>query len=337
MKKCSIYVVVIYTIAIMTVVGIFALIRTRWIDTNASFNGLSEYYSEITIGYDRELIELNQYTIIDLVQFMKEEETSFQIQKKTHSDYVLLYLHNMALDLNIVEGRGFIADDFAYKRNVALVSENYRSRVYEDEGKYFINIEGNTYEVIGIFSTVENTINSNANIILNLFSENYINSNDDIAGTYYVDTKKDNSELLYQLDRWCYIIDNGSVFTANNAERYQLMKDSLVLPIYVFYLLCLFMIVCVCYITSFWIVRSQNELFIFRLCGANRDNIITKVICVYSKNYLFSCMFVNLIMTKMVDIIDKVFVETVLYLLGMGVCMLLSLKYTNISIQKMRY
>lgn len=335
-NKYTTYFLIVYIIATLTVLYVFSIISSRWQQVNSTFDGLSKYYSDITIGHNRELIDLNQYNTMDLVDFLTRNEDAFRLQKKTNSNYSWIYVMNMAYGLDIIEGRTFEEADYSFQRNVALVSEETREKLYAIDNVYYINIADNIYEVVGIYRMDDNSINPCSDVLLSMCSENYIYTENNIEGSYYIDTQKDNKLLLNKLDEWCHVIDNGSVFEKNAEEKYQLVKDSLIISINILYMVVIFMLMCISFVTCFWLSSIKKEIFIHRLCGANPKTIIWKILKTYSQYVLVSFFIVMIFAVNRAIITDIVLVLFAIYAMGVVFCLFFSLKYVNTDIQKMK-
>lgn len=312
------------------------MISTRWQHANAAIDGLSEHYSEIVIGHDRELIELHEYTTEDLMEFLKAMETTFRLQKSTNSNYSWVYMQNMNIGLEIVSGRDFNEEDFILHRNVALVSEDMKKDACVRDGVEYIDINGNEYEIIGTFIKEENAINPNTDVFLNMYSENYIYLENNIEGTYFIDTGKDNTLLCEALDTWCYIRDKGSIFEKSVKEKYQLVKDALVIPINILYLVIAFMGLGISYITCFWMFSMKKEIFIHRLCGANSKSIIRKNLRIYSKYVLIAFISVLFLIIQFIEVDDIIKVYFIVYVIGFIHTWILSNRLAKLDMQRLK-
>lgn len=143
---------------------------TYWID----FDKPQDYLSMNHISFILDSDNGNEKFVNHIMDFLEDE--SFYLHQKTNNGYSWVISYNKDFPTKIRSGRKFNNDDYYEKRNVAMVSEVMYDSVYKQENKMYIDINGNQFEVIGIFEYEVNKVHPQSEIYLNMTSYAYDNS-----------------------------------------------------------------------------------------------------------------------------------------------------------------
>ncbi|MBE5891174.1 MAG: ABC transporter permease [Lachnospiraceae bacterium] len=251
-------------LAWMCVFVLVTLFCNRWNDSYIPKDGMSQYYEDLVLNNSEE------DSASDFIAKLEKQFNSFRIQKQNNKGYTPIYLKNMKMGLDLSEGREFTDEDFQKHSDVALVSENYLDDIYEQDGKKYIAINNDIYEVVGVFKMHTNAVNNNSEIFISMNAINYLNSNEEIGGRYYLDSY----DKISDTDLNDYDISfNDTIFQMSLKERLELVKDTMAIS-YKVYIIAVCALVCnIMLMHALWLISKAKTIWIFYICGGTTKMI----------------------------------------------------------------
>lgn len=268
-KKKNNYFFVFYNLFCSSlIVIIFVLFVNQWNDTYSTVDGLTTNYKDIVVNIS------SKCNAMDLVGDINSKGFAFRIQRQNNKGYTPIYSKNITLALNLVEGREFDCDDYEQHRNVAIISTEYLNNVYIENGEKYISVDGDLYEVVGVFEKEKNLVNDNTNIFINMLSDNYLFSNEEVNGRYLVDSNVKMDDLIIMENP---VGQNKTVFELSTRERINLVLDTVFISYKILVLGIVFVVVS--WLLSFimWLVSGKKKNMIHYICGGTEGKILKKM------------------------------------------------------------
>ena len=239
-------------------------------------NGLSNSYCSFSIGEFRDKISLNKISLIDLINYLREQNTDILLIKETETKVFGVYANKKKFTPKIVWGRTFTQNDFVGRTMSIIVSEKLINKCSKKGGKLYYQHDLIYFEVIGIFRSSTNVINQDAiayyNLSYNNKSENMLYDND-IFGNFQLDAGKKTSELVRKLDNFCSIKVTRSATDDTFFEKLQKTVSAQGITIFPIILIAILVLLNSINIASNWIENRKTEIFVRRLVGATLKKI----------------------------------------------------------------
>lgn len=206
--------------------------------------------------------------------FFKNAE-SFAIEYKLGSDVIYMVAHNYDLDLTLIDGC-FIRDvDYEDNNNVMLIREDCINYCRKEDGRLFFEVDGSSYEVIGVFEKRKNRVNPQAKIIINGLADNVFGGGTYPNGYYEVDVP---NGVMRELEKQYSIEYIASVKDKKLKTIVQETVEVLLFKPFFYWVILLFCVTVEWYLLYLWMEHSRRELLARRLCGAGRWQIVFEVL-----------------------------------------------------------
>ncbi|MGL5149828.1 MAG: ABC transporter permease [Clostridium sp.] len=222
----------------------------------------------------------------EILDYLLEEETSLMVENSKVKVGMMGYgvmVNKTAIDIPISDGRNFQKEDFLQNKNVAVIGKEAKSLTKYRDGKEYIEVYKEEFEVVGISN---NTFFKNSIILpINKIPEKYMENGvftlygDDVNSTI-VKAKEIFEDSIIMFDDE-YKVNN--TFTIKDV----LSKNEFILKNYVAIFTISLISVVIC--TAYFVEKINRELFIRQLCGANYVKFI--------KLILSKGMFISVITT----------------------------------------
>ncbi len=268
MKNKKMYLSIYLFMAAVILFGFLALIVMQWESSKRPIDGFSKRYQDITIKevYDSEMTA-NQF-VSDVFSGKKQ----VRFQKISDNGYSLVYLSGGTLPVKIVEGRNFEAADFRESRNVVLIDKEMKVHTYVVEEKRYLAINGNEYEVIGVFEQQINNIHSNSTVFVNMLAEQ-MQQEATLSGRYLLEGMS-----WYELKWVAKVLHNKTVYEIDKNVRWKMVQDTLILPIKIVVIGVVFCFAGFLYMVFMWLNEMNSLMDISILCGATTAKIYMEMI-----------------------------------------------------------
>lgn len=271
-------------------ISIFILITVMNVITIKSNLSKSDIYSPNAV----EIYVLNTKSKTKLEKFIEEiiiedgDLLTINLPSDIDKSYSVCGVkvgQNYNFNISLVNGEKISIQELNKANNLAIVSENIKEEIYNDEDGSYINYLGNIYRVIGI-SKSDNTASKNAELYINL-------------NTIYGNEKISQSALDYN-----YIYDSG-IGTKNYIEKlknrllneekigiqYNMILKDIDLLMYSIkinktFIICLVLLILVVMLTvlnilTYWMECEKKELSIRRLLGATKFQVALRIVKKY--------------------------------------------------------
>lgn len=216
MKPKDIFMSTYIIITLSIVIIITALLCNQWIYSYIPSDNLSADYKEYEINSTK------NESMEGLIAYMQSNCDKFRLQKQVSDEYAGIYMKDYKLNLKLIEGREFTKEDFEQNKDVVMIAEECLKDTYKGGSKRYITIQEKIYEVIGVFSKDKNTINQNTNAFINMSSKQFLKTNTEVTGTYYLDCKQDLHDLLAEKYN---IKENNTIYDLSYAKHFERVKD----------------------------------------------------------------------------------------------------------------
>lgn len=264
------------------------LVRSFIDARNAPF-GLSDKCISFTLKRADETSN-QAVTIPDLISQINND-VPFALIKKDYFPYCGIYFNGNDFSPNIIDGRNFNEDDFINHQNVALVSSEAESNCTEEDGIKIISVNNINYEVIGVFQKNPNTINRDAEIYYNLFSENVLNYENNAYGQYIIDTVEPIKNTVTDISELGNV-STDMPYTTGLWDSLEIAISAQAYSLIVIVLIALMIALNSISVSAFWIEKRRKEFFIRKLTGARSIQINMLLIrdywLVLTASYVFS-------------------------------------------------
>lgn len=312
-KIKEIFLIVFIFLVSFLVEALLTVSINQWNSTYIPVDRLSENYKDIVINTTED------YDIYGLITTINSNFASVRLQKQTNKGYTPIYANGMSLGMDLVDGREFTENDYALNRNVALISAEYELNVYTENNKKYISIDNNPYEVIGIFIKDENSIWQESNVFINMLSENYMFSDAEIKGRYFLDSNTDIDNSI--LKKYNFGL-NKTVYEFNFSERIDLVKSSFFLPCTVMLLAFFLLLLSRLFTFSLWLISQKKTIFVKYICGGTKTKISNGLYrdwMFLSSTGIFLSVFFSLYTMDNKQFFYLIVMEMLIYILFSGV------------------
>lgn len=280
-KVDSFIIIIIMTVSLIGVNIIF----------NILFNGYTEskqtaLFSDKNIGISLEFKkEISKNEINEIIKKINEDKIPFAFSKQTalqgelfETIITLDHTNNPNMyDYKIKKGRNISKDDIENNRNVIVISSNYKDFFYKKDNKDFIDIDGISYEIIGI--TENNLANDwyNLKAITPYNFKNGLDMLDTSLINFY--TSKD-TQILKDISSNIEHIQYGSLTKLSIAK----IIENMIPEINYYFILSMLSLINLCLFSILFIKKRQPILNVLRAVGYNKrqaGNYILKqlIIC----------------------------------------------------------
>ncbi len=179
-------------------------------------------------------------------------------------------------NMPMIQGRFFEKDDFAENSLVAVVGKNVED-TYTEDGKNYVQVKGQEYQVIGTIGYDGDTAFDNY-VFVPLFS-----CTDEMLNLYTIDffseditieeILRDSQEMLKRTDSKLEQLAE----TANFADTVAIDFDAV--GYFIGLLVCY--VLCIILISYQWLMIQRRELCIRRLLGASQGQVVGRVLLQY--------------------------------------------------------
>lgn|GEM_PF-1169769 len=240
-------------------------------------NGLTNNYYSFSIGEYRDKITINHISLSDMLNFLKKQNTKVLLLKEAETKIFGVYVVNRKFKLDIISGRTFSENDFINRANTIIISEKLKDKCIKKDGKLFYQNDTNYFEVIGVFRSSTNTINSDAIAYYNLSASNFVSDNmlydNYIFGNFQIDAGTKTAEVVRKLNDYCTVKVTRSVIDNTFIEKLQKTLSSQGITVFPIILIMFLILLNSINIASNWIENRKKEIFVRRLVGATSRNI----------------------------------------------------------------
>lgn len=273
-------------VALFLVVISLILVNSKLIEINKLNNG---YYSSNKQSFS---ISKQTSTYAD-IKNMYSKCTNGTILYKEMSQFEDLRGVLVKGDIDfppIIEGRFFNENDFYKKKHIAVVGTKQKDRIYKDTDKFFIDIGGYPYEVIGIVGSEENSL-LDYTIYANLDSFSEVDNN---AGLFHLDgiSKVAVKKSIEHLNADINIINLNS-YGIINVFFGDFSSFAISVCILISFLLsCLFF-------SYFWFCSHLKLLDVMKIIGISRNKRFKEILLLYAKTVL-PAFFIVIIMSVII-------------------------------------
>ena len=255
----------LYILIILSfLITITAVLCNQWKYSYTPCDNLSKNYKDYVIRATKDS------DIEEFIAYLSSNCDEFRLQKQTNKGYTSIYLKNHTLDLDLLEGRQFSEGDFKNNKNVVMIAEPYLKNTYKEGTKKYIVIEKNVYEVIGVFSKKENPVNPNTDIFINMTSEQFLNTNNQIDGRYYFDSAQD---LIAAVTTKYNIKENKTIYKLGISKHIQLVTETLFLSWKILLCIAVFLILSLMFLFVLWLTNKKRIILVNYICGATKDKL----------------------------------------------------------------
>lgn len=96
----------------------------------------------------------------------------FAIKMNSINSVAIYYTSNTLFDKNFIKGREFSQNDFDARSNTVIVSDNIEKKCVMKNGTRYFEYNGDYYEVIGVYSAVDNKKDKTLDCYFNYYAKN---------------------------------------------------------------------------------------------------------------------------------------------------------------------
>lgn len=272
----SLPVILINFFTALCVILLFSNVVYSFQMTGSFQDGLSHNYCLFTVLQNNGTSQVT--SIASLLKRIDDIEQEVTLLRYDGSNECGVYRNMGEFEVVLQEGRSFSSEDFRSMRNVALVAEEQLPLCIERGNIRYISIQGNNYEVIGVFQRSTNSINSDAYVYYNLNSAFLRASMSSLDGQFAIDAGTMTKKIFDSISQEFPL---RLIFTGENmsfGHRLQIAIYSQPMAIFPFALIAT-MILLNSINTSFnWLDKRKQELSTRRICGATVNELFLLLI-----------------------------------------------------------
>lgn len=268
MKKSIFLIIIFISVAFFSASTIYIIEnRLRLESTVNDFLSSDAIYTKVKYSEDNG-IQNNVLNIDDEYLLLRDDIGMYK-------GFAIYFNFKMNNEPDLVRGRFFHKEDFGGSKKVAVIGKEREEEIVKKDGKEYIYIENDYYNVIGILgyekkvSAYDDCIYINLDSLLNR-DKSYLN------GNYIIDGRKESDNIVKKL-----IDSNKSMeFIEYEDEVYssQEIKDYITDPFKSMIVVVIALILSTSIITEFWIKKRKKEIGIKRAMGANKMTISIGII-----------------------------------------------------------
>ena len=188
------------------------------------------------------------------------------------------------LPYNIMKGRNFTQEDFANHRKVALISENIEKNVQKKDDGYYILIDNEYYQVVGIYEPIDNKSDvtfayfPDNKKYYERFYERFAENNLPMLAGIYIGSNSGN--IREQASDAVGSLNNieGITFQERIVDLSEVSVNGKIKFLCIIYgLLLFFCIVIYIQVISLFVKKRQRDYIIYRTCGCDNRYIARKI------------------------------------------------------------
>ncbi len=185
---------------------------------------------------------------------------------------------------NIMKGRNFTQEDFDNHRRVALISENIEKNVQKKDDGYYIMIDNEYYQVIGIYEPIDNMADVSFAYFpekencYSSFCKRFAEGNLPLVFGIYIgfnsgdiaETASNVADVLNEIDGISFWVDSVGTSEVSTDTKIRLLSI-------VYGLLLFFCIVIYVQVISLFVKKRQRDYIVYRTCGCDNRYIARKI------------------------------------------------------------